>query len=150
MALPAQIAARAAARTLAKSNLKTQVIGIEKVLKRFDLSKKGAENGLRIGLTKAALHLLQKSIAIVPVRTAALQKTGKISDITGTKEKMGISVGFGAGNKVDYAIPVHERADLRHKEGKTYKFLERPAKEERKAILDAVAKGISDGIKKAL
>lgn len=132
---------------------KTIVVGVDRVLKNFDMSKKGAASGMKIGLIRAALHLQMKSMQIVPVLTSALQKTARVSSVRGRGAKQDISVSYGGRGSggethVRYAVYVHEDPKARHKPGKTYKFLERPAKEERREMLKMLAESISDGIKR--
>jgi hypothetical protein len=131
------------------SPIHIEITGVRNVLKRFDLSKKGAENGLTIGFAKAALHLATKSTEIVPVLTGLLRSSLAISPVRGVGMGKEVSVSFGNQN-VDYAIYVHEDPDAAHKSGKTYKFLERPAMEEQAEILKIIGKGVEEGIRRAL
>ena len=61
------------------------------------------------------------SRALVPVDTGALRRT--ITDRRVSDGHIEVTAG---GGKVNYAIPVHERLDVRHPTG-TAKFLEKPA-----------------------
>lgn len=117
-----------------KASLSKNWQGLEGELKR---QQKFKAKGVEIGLKRAGLHLLRKSMLIVPVDTAALKNSGpNVTRAEGSGFKTKMIVGYGQ----DYAIYVHEDLNARHAPGKEAKFLEKPLRQERKTMQELVRK----------
>lgn len=80
---------------------------------------------LRDGLYEAGLLLQRMSQQIVPIDTGNLKRSADTRDVTTTPGKFKIIVVYSTA----YAIYVHENLTARHAQGKTAKFLERPARD---------------------
>lgn len=100
---------------------------------KFTLAK------LRRGIKKACLFLLRKSKEVVPVLTGALKGSGDVRIEDGPTWDTIEGIVF---YTAEYAIYVHERLDLLHKEGKQAKFLEGPAKEHSVRIGEIIAEEV--------
>lgn len=85
------------------------------------------------GIALAAEHLLATSRARVPIEEGTLERSGVAS-----------SQGLRAMVAYDtpYAVIQHEALEFRHDAGRTAKYLEGPADEERQALTDIVAAAI--------
>lgn len=95
-----------------------------------------------LGLNLAMEHLLQVADELVPIEEGTLMRSGTAS--VDDDELVG-AVTFSAYNDrdhYDYAIRQHEDLALRHAPGRTAKFLENPANEERDTMLQIVAEQI--------
>lgn len=111
-----------------------KVIGVNEIKNKLRESSMRLAGSVRRGLMKGGLYLQRESQKIVPV------ETGNLKGSAGTKP-------IGRGWHTDvvvyytatYAVYVHERTELSHKPGKEAKFLEKPAREQRKKILDIIA-----------
>ena len=111
-----------------------KVFGVEEIKAAIKRADRRLSSAFGRGLIKAGLFLQRESQKIVPVDTSNLKNSA------GTK-----SAGHGWYMEVvvyytaDYAVYVHERTELRHKEGKFAKFLEKPAREQKDRILKIIA-----------
>lgn len=71
------------------------------------------------GLDLAAEHLLGAAKRLVPIEEGTLERSGVASS---DHAKLRAAVSF----NTPYAVYQHERLDLRHNNGRTAKYLERP------------------------
>lgn len=94
--------------------------------------------GLAQGLYKAGIDIMRESQHQVPVEFAILKASGRVLEPVVTGTTMVVTVGYGYGEErnprdgktaAGYAIPVHERLELRHDPPTKAKFLEDPALE---------------------
>lgn len=109
------------------------VTGVKEIIKRIHTVKGEKAKGMERGLVKGGLHLQKKSQQVVPV------DTGKLKNSAFTrKEGSGFSTKVTVGYTASYGIYVHENLEARHKPGKIAKFLEKPARQERDAIIDII------------
>ena len=89
--------------------------------------------GMTAGLTLAGLFLQRKSMEIVPIDTGNL-RGGAFTRKEGQRYNTRVFVGYTA----KYAVYVHEDPDARHKEGKSYKYLEIPLRRHRDTMAKIV------------
>jgi hypothetical protein len=115
-----------------KKGKKVRIIGKEKISVFFQSSSKRQRLQLRANLLRASALLYRKTQEIVPVDTTALKRSGRILPLRSTKNT--ISSGVGYGSTVDYAIYVHEIAEYYHKPPTSWKYLERPFRENQSQI----------------
>ena len=87
------------------------------------------------GLQNAAEHLLQVSRTRVPLEEGTLERSGVAS---ADRSSLTAAVSY----DTPYAVYQHERMDLRHAPGRTAKYLEQPAIEERDVIGEIIAAAI--------
>jgi hypothetical protein len=90
--------------------------------------------GLERGLKRGGLYLQRHSQKITPVDTGNLVGSAFTRNIGGKGFKADVIVGFTA----NYAVYVHENTNARHKPGRVAKFLEKPARERRKEIIQII------------
>ena len=131
-----------------------KITGINTVIRNLGKAKGVLGTGVARGLKKGGLHLQRKSDEIVPVDLGDLKGSSFCRNIGGRGFDTDIVVGYGS-EACNYAIYVHEDLDKAH--GKAFnikyakeitagtmpnrgenqqaKFLERPAREERKRIV---------------
>lgn len=83
--------------------------------KNLDRALDGAERGLRI----AGELVLQRARAVTPNDEGTLERSGVVSF---DKPSMTVGVSF----DTPYAVRQHEDGSLRHQDGRTDKYLERP------------------------
>lgn len=117
--------------------------GLSTVLKNIRAVKKEHAAAVERGLVKAGLFLQRASQKIVPVDTGALKNSAFTR-----KEGEGLKTKVRVGYTKEYAIYVHENLEARHRPGKTAKYLERPARQLRKQMLEIVSKEIEKATKK--
>jgi len=111
-----------------------KVLGVKEI--KESLRKADVRLGVfvRRGMIKAGLQIQRYSQKIVPIDTANLKNSA------GTR-----AFGSGWATEVivfytaEYAVFVHEMTWLKHKPGKEAKFLEKPAREKRKELLQTIA-----------
>lgn len=110
----------------------SRVTGVRAILQNISKAKRVNLAALKKGLVKAGLHLQRASQQVVPVDTGAL-KNSAFTRVKGEgrgRKDLRVEVGY----TMDYALVVHEDPDARHAAGKTYKYLERPAREQRQVL----------------
>jgi len=88
-----------------------------------------------VGLGTAAEHLLQVARTRVPREEGILELSGVASVDT---TALTAAVSF----DTPYAVRVHEEMDWHHEDGRTAKYLENPANEERSTLRDLIAAAI--------
>lgn len=91
------------------------------------------------GLQNGAEHLLQASRARVPLEEGTLERSGVAS---ADRASLTAAVSY----DTVYACRQHEELTWRHADGRTAKYLEGPANEEREVIGEIVAAAIRRGI----
>ncbi|MFD9146206.1 minor capsid protein [Streptomyces diastaticus] len=84
--------------------------------------------GLRVG----AEHLLTESRRVVPIEEGTLERSGAASV---DEARMTAAVSY----DTPYAVRQHENLTYRHDQGRTAKYLERPATEQRAQIAALLA-----------
>ena len=104
--------------------------GSKEFQKRLTALRKAHPTRFGRGLIRAGLYVHRESQKIVPVDTGAL-KGSSYTRHTGTGADMVVRIGY----QQSYAVFVHERTELRHKPGKSAKYLEIPL---RKGVKDMV------------
>ena len=131
-----------------------QVKGLDKVLNKLSRANDKIAAGVARGLVKGGLHLQKKSMEICPVDTGNLRGSSFCRNVGGHGFSADVVVGYTA----NYAVFVHE--DLNKLHGRAYnefyaadiaagrranrgenqqaKFLEKPAREERRTIIRIV------------
>ena len=86
------------------------------------------ENAIGQALTEEAQIMFRNSQRRVPVDSGTLRRSGMILPVRKRGNFYEIEIGYG-GAASEYAMDQHERADYRHAEGKTWKYLENPVRE---------------------
>lgn len=120
----------------------------------FELDLKPLKNGLdkRMGVLKPRLarelyreanDIMSDSKEIVPVDTGVLRNSGVVLEPVIDDSGVYVEFGYGGAAKA-YAARQHEDLTLKHKEGKSAKFLEIPML----ARLKGMSKRIIDGIRR--
>jgi len=113
-----------------------KITGMNGIIRRARGAMRSHERGCARGLKQGGLFLQAESQKVCPVLTGNLKGSADTRNIGGEGFKTDIVVNYG--KEAGYAVHVHERVDLRHKEGKQAKFLEQPARQKRKDILKIV------------
>jgi hypothetical protein len=91
------------------------------------------------GLRLAGEHLLQVSRTQVPIEEGTLERSGVVS-VDETKPAAAVSY------DTPYAVPQHERMELRHAAGRKAKYLEDPMNAERDTMLALIAAAARRGL----
>lgn len=100
------------------------------------LSKKTAmtlDTALRTALAAETQIMFAESQRIVPVDTGTLRRSGIIMPPRSEGKNIVVILGYG-GAASAYALRQHEDLTLRHKKGKSAKYLERPVMERTKNL----------------
>jgi hypothetical protein len=107
-----------------------QVTGLKEIASAFEKSKGAVRDAMATGVWAVAQNTLTRAKQKVPVDTGALRSSGTVDPATPPKagQLVEITAGFG-GPAAPYAIVVHERTDIAHREGEA-KFLETALQEE--------------------
>jgi hypothetical protein len=93
--------------------------------------------GLKAGLYQAGIDIMYVSQAEVPVDTGTLRASGRVLEPEELGDTVSITIGYGYGDQVNpktgqlasqYAVPVHERLDVKHAPPTKAKFLEDPVR----------------------
>lgn len=108
--------------------------------------KNGAPRDLERGLVRVAESIIGDAKEITPVDTGALRASGHVRKPTRDVRGMKVELGFG-GPAVDYAIPVHERTDVRHKPPGQAKFLEKAVRKHSPTMADRLRRGLDRAIR---
>jgi len=115
----------------------TRMSGMSNVLNNLRKSKVVIGQHTENGLKKAGLFLQRKSQEVVPVDSSNLKGGAGTRNIGGAGFLADIIVFYLA----IYAVFVHEDLDARHNPGQKAKFLEGPARENSKELLEIVKAG---------
>jgi len=114
-----------------------KVTGVQQMISKQKAVALALGKTNEINLKRAGLFVLRESKKIVPVDTGTLKGSGFARNVGGPGWLADVIVGYTA----KYAIYVHENPHAKHKEGKTYKFLEKVIRDQRKQILKIVGGG---------
>jgi len=114
-----------------------KITGVSNVIGRLIKTTQVYERDVPRKLGKGGAYLQRESMKICPVDKNNLKPGAFTRNIGGGGFKTDVIVGYVA----EYAVYVHENMEARHKAGTESKFLEKPAKEKRKEILEIIAKG---------
>ena len=114
---------------------RASITGVKETL-RVGAQRKGQfARGLARGVVKAAKHLLKVSRKIVPYDTWLLHDTSRVEESGSNLSKVAEVV-----YDQPYAARQHEDPTYRHKPGRTWKYLEGPARTERGVMREIVKK----------
>lgn len=100
-----------------------------------DAALRAARAGGARGLELAAEHLLQVSRGRVPIEEATLERSG-VASVDPDHLRAAVSY------DTPYAVRQHEDLGLHHDSGRTAKYLEHPAAEERGTLAALIAQAI--------
>ena len=134
-----------------------KITGLNVVIRNMTKAKGVLGRDIARGLMKGGLYLQKKSQEITPVDLGPLYASAFTRNVGGSGFKTDIIVGYGA-EGVGYAVFVHEDLDKLHGrkfnvkyakeiatgtmnnrgENQQAKFLERPAREEKKRIIKII------------
>lgn len=92
----------------------------KRIAARLSALKKTGPQAVVIGMSALAERIMADAVRRVPVATGLLRSSGYIAPPSRLSRGDQVELGFGA----DYAVPVHERTEVRHATGEA-KFLER-------------------------
>lgn len=113
-----------------------QLKGINKVLSNLKKANKTLGKRVEIGLTAGGLLLQRFSQEIVPVDKNVLRPSARTRKVSGDGFETDIVVSY----STLYAVFVHEDSDAKHKEGKSWKYLEKPAKQRRPEVFAEIGR----------
>jgi len=102
----------------------------------IDLKAHKEKSALKLtgALMKGGLFLQRKSQNLVPIDTNVLRASAETQIVKADGLDIEVTMGYGT----DYGIYVHENLEMRHKPGKSAKFVEIPLRlrrEELKAVI---------------
>ena len=109
------------------------VTGLPEIKANFRKYESRQGKALARGLVRAGLFLQRVSQKIVPVEFAFLRQIAQTRK-SGEGINTDVTVSYGT----DYAVFVHEIEENEHAPGKQAKFLEEPARTERKKMLTII------------
>ena len=115
-----------------------KVTGMPSVIAKMKRATKGYGKRFERGAKKAALFLERKATEVVPVDKDILRPGVETRNVGGSGFKADVIVTYGPN---EYAVYVHEDMNAKHKPGKTAKFLEQPALDNKDELFKMVAKG---------
>ncbi|MFF7146046.1 minor capsid protein [Streptomyces sp. SID2888] len=93
---------------------------------------RGTRAGALRGLRLAAEHVLERSRRLVPIEEGTLERSG-VASVDEATMTAGVSY------DTPYAVRQHEDLTLRHDNGRTAKYLEKPLREEGQTIREIIA-----------
>jgi len=132
--LPVQIGI-GSVRAQTEFDIRSQFAVIEKNFKSFLTEVED----LSVDATIEALEpTFQLSQVYVPVKTGKLKASGYLRKV-GIGKNARAAIGYGLHNSPHYALIVHERTDIPHRDPTQAKFLERAIDEDSQNILPRVA-----------
>lgn len=111
------------------------ITGVDEVINNLRKFSKDYQKKVSVGMKLGGKFLWRKSLDVVPVDKDILKPSG-YTRATGKGFDTVVTVGY----TTSYAIYVHEDLTARHKPGKTAKYLENPARENRDRILEIIWK----------
>lgn len=109
-----------------------EVVGMTEAHRQIKLIKMSTPKAVGNALMAAGNYLFERSQPLVPVRTGALKKSGKVN-LTKHQGKQAVSVTY----NTHYALRVHEDLEMFHTNGQA-KYLSQPAKEYHKTLIHIV------------
>jgi len=98
--------------------------GTEELLSAINAFDGLARQKLAVVLYRRAEEIMTEAKGLTPVDTGNLKASGHVQKPVITDSGVSVTLGFG-GPAAPYALPVHERLDVRHRIGQA-KFLETP------------------------
>lgn len=111
--------------------------GLDEVLGNLaNVNRTLARRGL-VAMRVEGEKVMLKAKRLTPVDTGVLEGSGRVSPPVETGGVFSVTLSFGGPAK-DYAIPVHERLDVRHTNGQA-KFLQQPVMEHAAVFAASVA-----------
>lgn len=137
---------------------KVRVKGIDRVKRNFNKAVKVINVAVSDGMFDAAEDIRQTALPLTPYKSGklrdssyAISRTKSAGDTRAkaaqgqlnTKNKIRSLVGYFA----DYAVPVHENLEARHKAPTRHKFLEQAVTMKRPTLLTAIAKPAQQKLK---
>lgn len=110
--------------------------GVDKITKESKAAAHQFGRQMEYGMIKGAGYLQAKAQKITPWKSGTLRRSARTVNVGGEGFDADIVVHFGVG--ASYAIFVHENTRAHHKKGTQAKFLESPARNYRKQILQII------------
>lgn len=120
------------------ANVKVVIQGHSEIKLNCKLIPEVMGRGYNAGLQKAMDYLLAKSQELVPVDTGDLKRSGK-AYVTGTGQNSRGWVAY----LMYYSVYVHEDLTKYHDHPTQAKFLEQPAREHRKYMMEIIRREIA-------
>lgn len=133
-----------------------RLVGVERLMRLAERDK-GLTPVIQRAVFAEANVVLNESKRIVPVRFGDLRRSGRVETPVTSGTRTTVEVTYG-GAAAPYALYVHEippntggrwGTGMKHKSGKTYKYLEIPANAHRDKFVRNVLERIADHIRKA-
>ena len=115
-----------------------EIIGIPHVVREITIKCGERKLNAVQALVTGAHSILDLAQERTPVKTGALKATGKVHEPEDRGNETIVLISFGD-EEVDYAIPVHERLDVRHIIGQA-KFLESAVQEKESELFSLLSK----------
>lgn len=137
------------------ANFSVRLVGLNKAIALANRSE-GLGPVIQRAIFSEATVVLNESKRIVPVDTGNLRASGKVENPAQLGTRYSIEVTYG-GAASPYAMIVHEvppnsggrwGTGMKHKAGKSYKFLETPANAHRDKFTRNVKERIADYLRK--
>lgn len=107
--------------------MKIQLIGMDKLVDVLSQAGPKAVPALKQAMAEETQLMFRDSQRVVPVETGTLRRSGVLEQPKERNKDIEVIIGYG-GAATAYALKQHEDLSLRHKEGKTAKYLENPVK----------------------
>jgi len=104
------------------------VPNIEAARSRLEREKQETIKRTQLSVARVAARAYLWSQDIVPEKSGALKRSGKISEVMNVGSKFQVTITYGD-DSVQYAAAVHEDPDARHSSNKQYKYLEMPLRD---------------------
>jgi hypothetical protein len=120
------------------------ISGVEALLTKLRRTDQALERNFEKGLIAGGLYLQRESQKVCPVEYGNLHNSATTRKVAGKGRTADIVVAYG--HNAEYAVYVHERTELHHREGKQAKFLEGPARKYRDRIL-SIIKNVTAGFR---
>ena len=133
-----------------------RLVGAERLMRLAERDK-GLTPVIQRAVFAEANVVLNESKRVVPVRFGDLRRSGRVETPVTSGTRTTVEVTYG-GAAAPYALYVHEippntggrwGTGMKHKSGKTYKYLEIPANAHRDKFVRNVLERIADHIRKA-
>jgi hypothetical protein len=120
------------------------VKGLSKILKNLEVSGVDATEASLAALLQEGYDIDRKSVRLVPVKSGDLKRSHYVARPTLSDPT--VEIGYGT----NYAVPVHERVEVPHKNGQAM-FLKQPVDEAEGGMLsrlvDRAKRNLERGIK---
>jgi hypothetical protein len=99
-----------------------KVLGIEKTIKALNATTRQVRGAVAGAIYQAGIDLVRSSVRQVPIDQGTLESSHYVAPPTEVVGEPSCEVGYGT----SYAIYVHERTELKHRNGRKAKFLSDP------------------------